>query len=253
VQRRRSHARPALTSVPLPRACPRPRVLRPAGGPAQPGACLRPETERGTPPAALRGRHPRRSRRCRGHRARLLGCRRAGPAHAPRLPARRWRPLGAGARAGGAGGRVAAGRAARESEGAAVSDRCILAVKFTPASAPQALRKAVGGFLRYVQYRDKHSDLAPAPVSATTVEGMLKYVAHRDAAASRGRLFGAGGPCGDEERRAFAAFVARSVRTSSPLWGRESDGRRFDRRRAVYRFVVSPERAEGLDLSALTK
>ena len=92
-------------------------------------------------------------------------------------------------------------------------DRVILAVKYTPAAAPTALRKAVGGFLRYVQYRDKHAD---SPARAESVDGMLKYVAHRDRAAPQGRLFGPGGPAGDEERRELAAFVARAIAATKP-------------------------------------
>jgi hypothetical protein len=128
-----------------------------------------------------------------------------------------------------------------------MTDRVILAVKYTPVSAPAAVRKAVGGFLRYVQYRDKHAD---QPADAR-VSGLLKYVAYRDRATPSGRLFGPGGPAGDAERRDLATFVGRSVGSTRPRPARDGEAL-GDRRRAVYRFVLSPEHAEGLDLRRLT-
>jgi hypothetical protein len=134
-----------------------------------------------------------------------------------------------------------------------LSDRCILAVKFTPAAPPAALRKAVGGFMRYVQYRDRHAD-SPDPGAGpdTKVSGLLKYVAHRDRATEAGRLFGPEGPAGDAERRQLAAFVARGIGATKPQRVMV-DGKLVDRRRAVYRFVLSPEHAQGLDLRRLTE
>lgn len=128
-------------------------------------------------------------------------------------------------------------------------DRVILAVKFTPAGGAAAIRKVVGGFLRYVQYRDKHPDSKPTESAELgSVSGLLKYVAYRDRATDQGRLFGPDGPAKDAERRAFATYVADSLAATRPQPG--PDG--VDRRRAVYRFVLSPERAEGLDLRQLT-
>ncbi|TMC25313.1 MAG: hypothetical protein E6J32_13665 [Chloroflexi bacterium] len=132
-----------------------------------------------------------------------------------------------------------------------MGDRVILALKYTPAAAPTALRKAVGGFLRYVQYRDKHPDSPAAPVKDPRVDGLLKYVAHRDRSAPAGRLFGPGGPAGDPDRRDLAAFIAMSISATRPQLDARA-GVLVDRRRAVYRFVLSPERAEGLDLRRLT-
>jgi hypothetical protein len=130
-----------------------------------------------------------------------------------------------------------------------VSDRVILAVKYTPVAAPGAVRRAVGGFLRYVQYRDKHPDQAPPK----EVDVMLKYVAHRDRTGSAARLFDASGSVGDDQRRALAAFVGRAVGATKPQLTRSSSSPPTDRRRAVYRFVLSPERADGLDLRRLTR
>ncbi len=133
-----------------------------------------------------------------------------------------------------------------------MSDRVILAVKYTPASAPSVAQRAVGGFLRYVQYRDKHADPADAPPEPR-VGGLLKYVAYRDQGAPEGRLFGPEGTVGDQQRREFGDFVARSLKGSKPQVSCGASGGLIDRRRAVYRFVLSPEHAEGLDLRRLTR
>ncbi len=132
-----------------------------------------------------------------------------------------------------------------------MTDRVIVAVKYTPVAPTGELRKAVGAFLRYVQYRDKHGDETTTEPERK-VDGMLRYVAHRDRASGHGRLFDAGGTAGDEERRALAAFIARAARATTPQVAHDENGDLVDRRRAVYRFVISPERASGLDLRQLT-
>ena len=132
-----------------------------------------------------------------------------------------------------------------------MTDRVILAVKFTPAGAASQVRRAVGGFLRYVQHRDLHraqrDDRARPEVS-----GLLKYVAYRDRSSARAELFGPSGSLSTEDRKAFAAFVADALDRSTPQPFRGRDGQLHDRRRAVYRLVISPERAVGLDLRRLT-
>ena len=117
-----------------------------------------------------------------------------------------------------------------------MAERCILTVKFSQAAAGR-----VGGFLRYVQYRDHHQDAA----TAKETSGLLRYVSYRDRTSVRGQLFGPKGIAGDQERKELLAHVARSTRT----------GERSARRpaRTVYRFVLSPERAEGLDLRELAR
>ena len=132
------------------------------------------------------------------------------------------------------------------------SERCIVRVAFTPAGAAADVRRAVGGFLRYVQHRDLHPDSTPPPV-APKVAGLLKYVAYRDKASARAELFGPRGALGTQERKEFANFIARSIEGSQPQVFRTREGRAMDRRRAVSRFVISPERAQGLDLEALTR
>ena len=133
-----------------------------------------------------------------------------------------------------------------------MSERCIVRVKFTPAGAGADVRRAVGGFLRYVQHRDLHPDSTPTRTTPK-VAGLLKYVAYRDRASARAELFGPEGTLGTEERKEFGDFVAHSIERSEPQVFRTRDGRVMDRRRAVSRFVISPERAEGLDLKALTR
>jgi len=131
-----------------------------------------------------------------------------------------------------------------------MSERCIVRVKFTSAGAAGEVRRAVSGFLRYVQHRDLHDD---SPPSRPEVSGLLKYVAYRDKASSRAELFGTEGAVGTAARKDFAEFVARSIDQSCPQLFRTRDGRHMDRRRAVSRFVISPERAQGLDLERLTR
>lgn len=115
------------------------------------------------------------------------------------------------------------------------SDRCILSVKYVPAGSA----KRLGGFLRYVQFRDQHQDLA----RDHALTGLTKYITHRDRTTPGGRLFGPQGNCGDLDRRALLAHISRSLRSNGA--GRHP--------RAAYRMVLSPERADGLDLKALTR
>jgi hypothetical protein len=133
-----------------------------------------------------------------------------------------------------------------------MSERCIVRVKFTPAGSSSTVRQAVGGFLRYVQHRDLHPDSRPSR-STPEVSGLLKYVAYRDQANTRAELFGPEGSLGSKERKEFAEFVTRSIADSTPQPYQTRGGHAMDRRRAVSRFVISPERAQGLDLIALTQ
>jgi hypothetical protein len=133
-----------------------------------------------------------------------------------------------------------------------MSERCIVRVKFTPAGGASEVRRAVGGFLRYVQHRDMHADTAQVP-ARPKVSGLLKYVAYREKATSRAELFGPDGAIGTAARKEFATFVASSLERSQPHFLRGRDGRLMDRRRAVSRFVISPEHAQGLDLERLTR
>lgn len=133
-----------------------------------------------------------------------------------------------------------------------MSERCIVRIKFTSAGTGAEVRRAVGGFLRYVQHRDFHPDSKP-PRPTPEVAGLLKYVAYRDKASARAELFGPQGALGTKERKEFAEFVARSIERSEAQLFTTRDGQLLDRRRAVSRFVISPERAQGLDLERLTR
>ncbi len=128
-----------------------------------------------------------------------------------------------------------------------MAERSILAVAYTPVSGTCSAKRAVAGFLKYVQHRDQHPEPKPA------VEGLLKYVAHRDRSGSNARLFNREGSVTDEHRRWLAAYVGRSVaRLPQQRW-QKADESGTDRRRAAYRFVLSPEIARGLDLAQLTR
>ena len=112
-----------------------------------------------------------------------------------------------------------------------MTERCIVRVKFTLAGGDAAVRRAVGGFLRYVQHRDLHPT---QPVhQQSSVSGLVKYVAYRDQASARAELFGWQGLQGTSGRKAFVDFVARSVADSQPQLFRTRDGRMLDRRRAI--------------------
>ena len=123
------------------------------------------------------------------------------------------------------------------------SARSILSLKYTPATSVAAVRKAVGGFLRYVQYRDHHEQV----VEPTDVDGLLRYVAWRDVATPQGRLFNRAGVASDPDRKALGDLIARSI-AGQPE--RQSDA---GAPRACYRMVLSPEDARGLDLREVTR
>lgn len=125
------------------------------------------------------------------------------------------------------------------------SARSVLALKYTPVSVAGGVRKAVGGFLRYVQYRDQHAE----PERDAGLDAYVRYVAHRDRTSPGGRVFGAEGA--EVDRRQLVDFVMRSTKGLAPKWVQGRDGKRVDRQRAVYQFVLSPEDWRGLDLRRL--
>ena len=116
------------------------------------------------------------------------------------------------------------------------SARSILSVRFTAVGGPTSVRRAVGGFLRYIQQRDHHFEVE----KPGGIDGFLRYAAHRDRTMPQGRLFGREGDAGDRDRRELGRFVTRSV-----------DGRSSGR--AYYRMIISPEDARGLDLRRVTR
>ena len=131
-------------------------------------------------------------------------------------------------------------------------ERCFVKVEGDPAPISGAVGRAVGGFLRYIQHRDQHPKSTPARATPD-VAGVVKYVAYRDKASARAELFGPRGRIGTNERKEFVAFVARSIEGSQPQLFRTRAGEMMDRRRAVSRFLISPESAAGLDLERLAR
>lgn len=131
-----------------------------------------------------------------------------------------------------------------------MTERCFVKVEFDPATSGGNVKRAVGGFLRYIQHRDLHP--AEKQTHGTPdVAGLVKYVAYRDKASGRAELFGSEGSLGTKERKDFVAFVTRSIEGSAPQVFRTRAGHLMDRRRAVSRFLISPESAQGLDLKRL--
>jgi len=114
------------------------------------------------------------------------------------------------------------------------------------------VRRAVSGFLRYIQHRDLHPT-AKQQRSRSDIAGLVKYVAYRDQASSRAELFGPEGSLGTKARKDFVAFVTRSIEDSEAQLFRSRAGTVMDRRRAVSRFLISPESAQGLDLQRLAR
>ena len=125
------------------------------------------------------------------------------------------------------------------------SARSILALRYTPVSVAGGVRKAVGGFLRYVQFRDQHAE-----PEAAGLDAFVRYVAHRDRTSPGGRVFG---PDLDVEvdRRRLVDYVSRSIKGLAPKWVKGADGKLVDQQRAVYQLILSPEDWRGLDLRRL--
>ncbi len=133
-----------------------------------------------------------------------------------------------------------------------MSERCFVKVEFDPAPSGSQVRRAVSGFVRYIQHRDLHPTPKPEKPKPD-VAGLVKYVAYRDRASGRAELFGPPGPVGTQQRKEFVAFVAGSIENSKPQIFRTRAGDLMDRRRAVSRFLISPDVAQGLDLQNLAR
>ena len=123
------------------------------------------------------------------------------------------------------------------------STRCILSVRYT-AIGGGSLNRRIGGVLRYVQNRDHHDERE----KLRGLEGFLRYAAHRDHTAPEGRLFGAERSAGTSERQQLGRYITASVRDLTPAADPD-----HDKRRACYRFVISPEDGRGVDLRRLTR
>ena len=122
------------------------------------------------------------------------------------------------------------------------SARSILALKYTPVSVAGGVRKAVGGFLRYVQFRDQHAE-----PEAVGLDAFVRYIAHRDRTSPGGRVFGPDLAV-EVDRRRLVDYVSRSINGLAPKWVQGGDGKLVDQQRAVYQLILSPEDWRGLDL-----
>jgi hypothetical protein len=111
------------------------------------------------------------------------------------------------------------------------------------------VRKAVGGFLRYVQHRDQHVE----PERDRGLDAYVRYVAHRDRTSPRARVFGADGAAIGVDRKQLVEYVTRSTKGLAPKWVKARDGKEQDHQRAAYTFVLSPEDWRGLDLRSLAR
>ncbi len=128
------------------------------------------------------------------------------------------------------------------------SGRAILSLRYTPVSVAGGVRRAVGGFLRYVQHRDQHID-APSGVG---LDGLMRYVSHRDRTSPGGRVFGRSAEL-EVDRKQLVEHVTRSIKGVLPRWVKGRDGKLVDQQRAVYTFVLSPEDWRGLDLRRIAR
>ena len=129
------------------------------------------------------------------------------------------------------------------------SQRSILALEWMPVSVAGGVRKALGGFLRYVEYRDQHLE----PAVGGSFDDYLRYVAHRDRTSPAGRIFGRDGQLTDADRKRLVEFVARSTKGLESRWLRNSDGVLEDHQRAAYQMILSPEDWRGLDLRRMAR
>jgi hypothetical protein len=128
------------------------------------------------------------------------------------------------------------------------SARSVLALKYTPVSVAGGVGKAVGSFLRYVQFRDQHTEPEVGGLDA-----YMRYIAHRDRTSPSGRVFGINENRVEVDRRRLVAYVARSTKGLAPKWVEDRNGKLNDHQRAVYTFVLSPEDWRGLDLRRLAR
>ena len=125
----------------------------------------------------------------------------------------------------------------------------VLLLSYMPVSVAGGVRKAVGGYLRYMQFRDQRSE----PERQGGLDDFVRYVAHRDRTSPGGRIFGAEGSLTAADRRRLVDYVARSTKDLAPKWVKSRDGKLEDRQRAVYQLVISPDDWRGLDLRRITR
>jgi hypothetical protein len=125
----------------------------------------------------------------------------------------------------------------------------VLLLSYMPVSVAGGVRKAVGGYLRYMQFRDQRAE----PERSGGLDAFVRYVAHRDRTSAGGRIFGAEGSLTTADRHRLVDYVARSTKDLEPKWVKGRDGKLEDRQRAVYQLVISPDDWQGLDLRHITR
>ena len=100
----------------------------------------------------------------------------------------------------------------------------------------------VARFARYVQYRDVHPDSE----RTRDIDGLLRYAQYRDPTSTHGRLFNQDGAASAADREALVDYVSNSL----PEPGQQ---RSSTSERAIYRMILSPADARGLDLQQLAR
>ena len=128
------------------------------------------------------------------------------------------------------------------------STRSVLKLEYTPVSVAGGVGKAVGGYLRYLQYRDQRVE----PKRDGGLDAYVRYLEHRDRTSPKGRVFGR-----DEtrtaDRKKLVEYILRSTHDLAPNWVRRRDGTLEDRQRAAYSLVISPDDWRGLDLRKVAR
>jgi len=128
------------------------------------------------------------------------------------------------------------------------STTSILALKYMAVSVSGGVRKAVGGFLRYITFRDQQ-----VKTEGHGLDGFVRYVAHRDRTSPQGSVFGDLGQLSNNHRKQLIDHIARSTKGLEPKWVRNRDEVMEDRQRAVYQFIFSPKDWRGLDLRVVAR
>lgn len=129
------------------------------------------------------------------------------------------------------------------------SNYSILRLDYIPVSAAGGARKAVGGYLRYIQFRDQRREQD----HVAAVDAIVRYVAHRDRSARGGGVFTARGDATSADRKHLVDFIARSTKGLTPRWIEGRNGKLEDGQRAAYQVIISPDDAHGLDLRRVAR
>ena len=120
----------------------------------------------------------------------------------------------------------------------------ILRIRRHYSATAAAARSSARRFAGYTQYRDQHPDSE----LARDVDGLVGYMRFRDITSHRGRMFDSAGTAGSAERESLVGYI------DSSFTGIHRDGKRSTTNNlSYYDLIISPERAAGLDLKAVTR